>query len=105
MEPAVLDREIAFGLIAAVIGTLVVSSFYFTDPAAQAQDADTAVYAPDDIRYPLHVAEQKARAKNKNRKAPPPPPPEPEPYYDEGSDGVTGDSDIEQPPAEEPEIE
>ena len=101
-----LDREIAFGLIAAVIGTLVVSSFYFTEPAAKAQDAENAIYAPDDIRYPLHMAEQKARAKNKNRKtAPPPPPSDPEPYYDEGSDSVTGDSDIEQPPAEEPELD
>jgi len=101
----VLDREIAFGLIAAVIGTLVVSSFYFTEPAAKAQDAESSIYTPDDIRYPLHLAEQKARAKNKNRKSAPPPPPDPESYYDEGSEGVTGDSDIEQPPAEEPEIE
>lgn len=100
-----LDREIAFGLIAAVIGTLVVSSFYFTEPAAKAQDAESSIYSPEDIRYPLHMAEQKARAKNKNRKPSPPPPADPEPYYDEGSDGVTGDSDIEQPPAEEPEIE
>lgn len=104
-----LDREIAFGLIAAVIGTLVVSSFYFIEPAAKAQDAENAIYAPDDIRYPLHMAEQKARAKNKNRKAVPPPPPPPpsdaETYYDGDSDGTTGDSDIEQPPAEEPEIE
>jgi hypothetical protein len=101
----VLDREIAFALIAAVIGTLVVSSFYFTEPAAQAQNAEASIYTPDDIRYPLHVAEQKARAKNKNRKPAPPPPPDPESYYDEGSEGITGDSDIEQPPAEEPEIE
>ena len=103
-----LDREIAFGLIAAVTGTLIVSSFYFTEPAAKAQDAENAIYAPDDIRYPLHMAEQKARAKNKNRKAVPPPPPPPsdaETYYDEDSDGPTGDSDIEQPPAEEPELE
>ena len=99
-----LDREIAFGLIAAVIGTLVVSSFYFTEPAARAQDPATVVYAPEDIRYPLHMAEQKARAKGKKHAAPPPAP-DPEPYYDEGSDGITGDSDIEQPPAEEPEIE
>jgi hypothetical protein len=103
MEQAVLDREIAFGLIAAVIGSLVVSSFYFTEPAAKAQDAESSVYAPDDIRYPLHVAEQKARAKNKNRQSAPPPPPES--YYDEGSEDSAGDSDIEQPPAEEPEIE
>jgi hypothetical protein len=103
----VLDREIAFGLIAAVIGTLVVSSFYFTEPDAKAQGAENAIYAPDDIRYPLHMAEQKERAKNKNRKAvpPPPPPSDAETYYEEDSDGTTGDSDIEQPPAEEPEIE
>jgi hypothetical protein len=105
MEQAVLDREIAFGLIAAVIGTLVVSSFFFAEPAAKAQDAENAIYAPDDIRYPLHMAEQKARAKNKNRKSAPPPPPEPDSYYDEDSADSTGDSDIEQPPAEEPEIE
>jgi len=105
MGQAVLDREIAFGLIAAIIGTLVVSSFYFAEPAAKAQDAESSIYTPDDIRYPLHMAEQKARAKNKNRKSAPPPPPEPESYYDDGSEGATGDSDIEQPPAEEPEIE
>lgn len=99
-----LDREIAFGLIAAVIGTLVVSSFYFVEPAANAQDSVSSIYAPEDIRYPLHMAEQKARAKGK-RKSAPPPPPDPEAYYDEGSEGATGDSDIEQPPAEEPEIE
>ena len=103
-----LDREIAFGLIAAVIGTLVVSSFYFTEPAAKAQDAESSIYSPDDIRYPLQLAEQKAREKNKNRKSAPPPPPPPQQsdsYYEEDSEGVTGDSDIEQPPAEEPEIE
>jgi hypothetical protein len=104
MEQAVLDREIAFGLIAAVVGTLVVSSFYFTEPDAKAQDATASIYSPDDIRYPLHVAEQKARAKTKKKSAPPPPP-DPEPYYEEDTDGTTGDSDIEQPPAEEPEID
>ena len=100
-----LDREISFGLIAAVIGTLVVSTFYFAEPAEKAQEAMDATYAPEDIRYPLHMAEQKARAKNRSRKAAPPPPSDPEPYYDEGSEGATGDSDIEQPPAEEPELE
>lgn len=103
-----LDREIAFGLIAAVIGTLVVSSFYFAEPDAKAQDAAqaaaTSVYSPEDIRYPLHMAEQKARSKSK-RKSAPPPPPDPDPSYEDDGDGPTGDSDIEQPPAEEPEID
>ena len=99
-----LDRDIAFALIAAVIGTLVVSSFYFTEPDAQAQDASTSVYAPEDIRYPLHMAEQKARAKSKKKSAPPPAP-DPEPYYEDDPDGPTGEADIEQPPAEEPEID
>lgn len=102
-----IDREIAFGLIVAVIGTLVVSSFYFAEPTtqAQAQDALESSYSPEDIRYPLQMAEKKAKAKQRNNKVAPTPPPEPDSYYDEGSDATTGDSDIEQPPAEEPEIE
>ncbi len=107
-----MDQEIAFGLIAAVIGTLVVSMFYFAEPTtqAQAQDAIESSYSPDDIRYPLQMAEKKAKAKQRSNKVAPTPAPEPpaydpDSYYDEGSDSTTGDSDIEQPPAEEPEIE
>ena len=102
-----MDREIAFGLIAAVIGTLVVSSFYFSEPAAQAHDPDVieSTYAPEDIRYPLQMAERKSKAKNRNHKVAPTPPPAPDTYYDEDPEGTTGDSDIEQPPPEEPEIE
>lgn len=102
-----LDREIAFGLIVAVIGTLVVSSFYFSEPTSQArgQDVIESTYAPEDIRYPLQMAEKKSKAKTRKHKVAPTPPPEPEAYYDEDPEGATGDSDIEQPPAEEPEIE
>lgn len=98
-----IDREISFGVLAAIIGTLLVSSFYFSEPAAKPQDEAASVYAPEDIRHPLHMAEQNAKAKNRNRKAPPPAPADT--YDDEVPEAGIDDSDIEQPPAEEPEIE
>ena len=95
-----MDREVAFGLLFAVIGTVIVSSIYFGEGAAP---AEAPGYAPDDIRHPLHQTEQNAQTKAKKKHAP-----EPAVQSDtseEFSESETSDAEVEQPPAEEPEIE
>lgn len=96
-----MDREIVFAVLLAVVGTVVVSSYYFGDSPAREQ----STYAPEDIRYPIQQAEEKAKAKEAVKRRKVIAPPTGTHSGEDHSDNSTSQTDIEQPPAEEPELE
>lgn len=104
-----MDRDLMLALMGAVFGTILISAYYFGGTpsgdatAGEAGISETSSFAPNDVRYPFEQEEKKARAKAAKKKHAPPPPPSDSgnDYADESS----GDSDVEQPPAEEPDIE
>lgn len=57
-----MDREITFALLVATTATVLMGSLFFQPPTApvEALDRSTAIYATDDIRYPLQQAERKS---------------------------------------------
>ena len=104
-----MDRDLFLALMGAVVGTLLISMYYFSGgshteaTAGEAAVTDEASFSPNDVRYRFQEEEKKARAKASRKKhtAPPPAPDTGNDYADDSS----GDSDVEQPPAEEPDIE
>ncbi|MEQ1754564.1 MAG: hypothetical protein ABL973_10575 [Micropepsaceae bacterium] len=103
-----MDRDLILALMVAVSGSVLAGMYYFSDTSSgeatvgETASGEASAYKPNDIRYPLQQEEQRARAKAKKKKTPP--------MQDNGSgndyaDDSSGDSDVEQPVAEEPEIQ
>ena len=103
-----MDRDLILALMGAVLGTTLISAYYFggssaSDAAArEAEATEAATFDPKDVRYPFQQEERRERERAKRVKHAPPPPPDTGNDYAEDS---SGDSEIEQPPAEEPSIE
>ena len=96
-----MDRDVIFAILFAAVGTVIASTYYFGGSSTN----EPSTFSKDDIRYPIQQDEEKAKAKaagkSKKVKAPPA-----ETYSnDDYSDDSSSESEIEQPPAEEPELE
>lgn len=104
-----MDREVILAVLGAVFGTALISGYYFSGAptgdatAGETAASEAATFAPDDVRYPLQQEEKRAREKAKKRKVQAPAPDNSS--GNDFSDGTSDDSEIEQPPAEEPSIE
>lgn len=96
-----MDREIVFAILFAVVGTVVASAYYF----GGGTPAQSATYAPEDIRFPIQQAEEKAKAKAATKRKHVIAPPADTYASDDYTESAADESDIEQPSAEEPELE